>query len=269
MKSEFTPRLIKKLEGVKVKRVAAGLLHSACIDENGSVFMFGERVVDKLGFGDAKNATTPDMVGQLPFCEEVACGGYHTCVVTGGGELYTWGSNENGCLGTGCTNATSLPEKVQGPFSRESVSSVSCGWKHTAAISDLHLLLPVRVVGLISYFDLHIEFPLLKDEPGDFTGSEAMFSHGAGEVQMELFLMMDTLLVDNWGVQLCWKIDLTDWTELLKPETAGFVGNSVVGHGNDIDYLGPTLVKFGQNVKALEVSCGFNHSGVILEYVQA
>ncbi|XP_052887820.1 uncharacterized protein LOC108469921 isoform X5 [Gossypium arboreum] len=30
--SEYTPRLIKKLEGIRVKRVAAGLLHSACID---------------------------------------------------------------------------------------------------------------------------------------------------------------------------------------------------------------------------------------------
>uniref|UniRef100_A0A2P2K1N2 RCC1-like domain-containing protein n=1 Tax=Rhizophora mucronata TaxID=61149 RepID=A0A2P2K1N2_RHIMU len=30
--SEYTPRLIKQLEGVKVRNVAAGLLHSACID---------------------------------------------------------------------------------------------------------------------------------------------------------------------------------------------------------------------------------------------
>ncbi|KAJ8441205.1 hypothetical protein Cgig2_024934 [Carnegiea gigantea] len=30
--SEYTPRLIKRLEGIKVRGVAAGLLHSACID---------------------------------------------------------------------------------------------------------------------------------------------------------------------------------------------------------------------------------------------
>ncbi|XP_062094402.1 ultraviolet-B receptor UVR8 isoform X5 [Humulus lupulus] len=46
--SEYTPRLIKKLEGIKVKYVAAGLLHSACIDENGLVFVFGERPADIL-----------------------------------------------------------------------------------------------------------------------------------------------------------------------------------------------------------------------------
>uniref|UniRef100_A0A5B7AE55 Putative E3 ubiquitin-protein ligase HERC4 isoform X1 n=1 Tax=Davidia involucrata TaxID=16924 RepID=A0A5B7AE55_DAVIN len=133
--SEYTPRLIKKLEGVKVRSVAAGMLHSVCIDENGSVFVFGERAVEKLGFGEANNATTPSLISNLPFSEEVACGGYHTCVITSGGELYTWGSNENGCLGIGCTDVTHLPERVQGPFLKYPVCKVSCGWKHTAAIS--------------------------------------------------------------------------------------------------------------------------------------
>ncbi|KAK5835716.1 hypothetical protein PVK06_011417 [Gossypium arboreum] len=66
----------------KVKRVAAGLLHSTCIDETGSLFVFGDKVVANLGFGEAKNATMPSMINTLPYSEEVACGGYHTCVVT-------------------------------------------------------------------------------------------------------------------------------------------------------------------------------------------
>lgn len=39
------------------------------------------------------------------------------------------------------------------------------------------------------------------------------------------------------------------------------------GHGNDVDYIQPTIVNFGENVKALQVSCGFNHTGALLEYV--
>ncbi|GAV76847.1 RCC1 domain-containing protein, partial [Cephalotus follicularis] len=78
--SEYTPRLIKKLEGIKIKKVAAGLLHSACIAENGSVFLFGERAVDKLGFWEVSGLS---MISNLPFSNEVACGGYHTCIVTG------------------------------------------------------------------------------------------------------------------------------------------------------------------------------------------
>ncbi|KAJ0083548.1 hypothetical protein Patl1_30283 [Pistacia atlantica] len=46
--SEYTPRLIKEFEKVKVKNAAAGLLHSVCIDEKGCVFIFGERAADKM-----------------------------------------------------------------------------------------------------------------------------------------------------------------------------------------------------------------------------
>ncbi|EPS70900.1 hypothetical protein M569_03859, partial [Genlisea aurea] len=133
--SEFTPRLIRGLDGVTVMSVSAGMMHTACISENGSVYFFGERELSKWGFGKAETETTPSAIRPLPSSEEVSCGGYHTCVVTNGGELYTWGTNENGCLGTGCTDISYSPERVQGPFSTHPVSKVACGWKHTAAIA--------------------------------------------------------------------------------------------------------------------------------------
>jgi hypothetical protein len=34
------------------------------------------------GFGGVRNATTPSIISEVPYAEEVACGGYHTCVVT-------------------------------------------------------------------------------------------------------------------------------------------------------------------------------------------
>lgn len=39
------------------------------------------------------------------------------------------------------------------------------------------------------------------------------------------------------------------------------------GHGSDVDYIKPRMVHVGENVKALEISCGFNHTGTIFEYV--
>ncbi|VVA34909.1 PREDICTED: ultraviolet-B receptor UVR8 [Prunus dulcis] len=189
--SEYTPRLIKKLEGTKVKKVAAGMLHSACIDENGSVFIFDERALDKVGSGPRS---------KLPSSEEVACGGYHTCVLTSGGDLYSWGSNENGCLGVGTTDAYHQPERVQGPFLKYPVVKVSCGWKHTAAISEGNIF------------------------TWGWGGSHGTFS------------------VD------------------------GHSSGGQLGHGTDVDYIRPTKVTFGKNVKALQVSCGFNHTGTVLEY---
>lgn len=195
--SEYTPRLIKNLEGIKVKNVAAGLLHSACIDENGSVFVLGE---DKVGFRKVNKATTPFMISKLPYSEEVECGGYHTCVLTNSGELYTWGSNENGCLGIGSTDVFDLPERVQGPFLKSPVTKVSCGWKHTAAISEGNIF------------------------TWGWGGSHGTFSED------------------------------------------GHSSGGQLGHGSDVDYIKPTMVTFERNVKALQISCGFNHTGAILEY---
>ncbi|KAH9716740.1 putative UVB-resistance protein UVR8 [Citrus sinensis] len=107
-----------------VKIAAAGFLHSACIDENGRVYIFGDRAVDKMVLPNSFKS--PKQLG----CEEIS----------GGGELYTWGSNENGCLGIGSIDVLHSPERVQGPFSESPVDQVSCGWKHTAAISEGKIL---------------------------------------------------------------------------------------------------------------------------------
>ncbi|KAL1347018.1 hypothetical protein AAHE18_08G228200 [Arachis hypogaea] len=198
--SEYTPRLIKDLEGIKVKYIAAGLLNSACIDENGFVYIFGERGIDKLRLKEMSNATKPSLINELPYSQQVACSGYHTCVLTNSGELYTWGSNENGCLGIGSPDAIHVPEKVQGPFLRSSVSQVSCGWKHTAAISEGRLF--------------------------------------------------------TWG----WGGSYGTFSEV------GHSSAGQLGQGSDVDYINPARVCFGEEVKALQISCGFNHTGAILEY---
>ncbi|XP_015163530.1 ultraviolet-B receptor UVR8 isoform X4 [Solanum tuberosum] len=200
--SEYTPRLIKELEGLKVKNASAGMLHSVSISatENGSVHIFGERANKKLGFSEASNSSLPSMVDGLPYSEKAACGGYHTCVITGGGELYVWGTNENGCLGIGSTDVAHLPERVEGPFLRHSVSEVSCGWKHTAAISGGNVY------------------------TWGWGGSHGTFS------------------VD------------------------GHSSGGQLGQGNDVDYIKPTKINFPRHVKALQVSCGFNHTGAIFEY---
>ncbi|CAA7027055.1 unnamed protein product [Microthlaspi erraticum] len=198
--SEFTPRLIKELEGIKVKNVAAGLLHSACTDENGSAFMFGERSINKMGFGGVRNATTPSIISEVPYADEIACGGYHTCVVTRSGELYTWGSNENGCLGTDSTYVSHSPVRVEGPFMESNVSQVSCGWKHTAAISD-----------------------------------NSVFTWGWG------------------GSHGTFSVD-------------GHSSGGQLGHGSDVDYARPVMVNLGDNVRAVHISCGFNHTGAVLEH---
>uniref|UniRef100_A0A0D9XSV3 RCC1-like domain-containing protein n=1 Tax=Leersia perrieri TaxID=77586 RepID=A0A0D9XSV3_9ORYZ len=155
--SEYTPRLIKNLDGVKECCTQLAL----------------------MGFGRSGDELRPTVVEEVPFSEEVACGGYHTCAVTDSGDLYSWGSNENGCLGLGMLAdikfVTSGTDMVRSPEVLKS-----------------------------SLFKL----PVSKVE---------IFTRGAGEV--------------------------------------------LTGHGDDVDYFEPMMVKFSNNAKAVHVSCGFNHTG--------
>ncbi|VAH01849.1 unnamed protein product [Triticum turgidum subsp. durum] len=198
--NEYTPRLIKNLDGIKIKRIAAGMLHSACIDEKGTVFMFGQKTEKVLG--RSNDAPRPSVVEEIQFSEEVACGGYHTCAVTDRGDLYSWGSNENGCLGLGGTGMVRFPEVVRSSLFKLPVSKVSCGWKHTAVISG-----------------------------------EDIYTWGWGGANGTFF-------------------------------EEGHSSGGQLGHGNDVDYCEPMMVELGKNARAVHVSCGFNHTGAILEYAE-
>uniref|UniRef100_A0ACD5X1T7 Uncharacterized protein n=1 Tax=Avena sativa TaxID=4498 RepID=A0ACD5X1T7_AVESA len=195
---EYTPRLIKNLDGIKIKRIAAGMLHSACIDEKGTVFIFGQKT-EKV-FGRSNDVPRPSVVEEIQFLEEVSCGGYHTCVVTDHGDLYSWGSNENGCLGLGVTGMVLSPEVLRSSLFKLPVCKVSCGWKHTAVISG-----------------------------------EDIYTWGWGGANGTFF-------------------------------EEGHSSGGQLGHGNDVDYFEPMMVEFGKNARAVHVSCGFNHTGAILEY---
>ncbi|XP_040370454.1 ultraviolet-B receptor UVR8 isoform X4 [Rosa chinensis] len=224
------PAKVECLAGITIRMVALGSEHSVAVTDGGESLSWGGGS-GRLGHGPesgilgifkstgskkllldcciqhaltgslkGKNGTAPSMISRLPCSEEVSCGGYHTCVITSGGELYSWGSNENGCLGIGTTDVLHLPERVQGPFLKSAVIKVSCGWKHTAAISEGNIF------------------------TWGWGGSHGTFSE------------------------------------------EGHSSGGQLGQGTDVDYIKPMRVKFGENLKALQISCGFNHTGAILEY---
>lgn len=202
--SEPTPRILDGFRDVKISKVAAGLTHSACLDEQGSMFTFGKGRECQLGLGVDRDFSEPKRVPVLPPCEKIACGGYHTGAISRNGQLYMWGSNEYGCLGFGYkqTNAANLPMLVEGVLAPLRVTQVECGWKHTLAL----------------------------------TVDGGLYAWGWGGSQ----------------------------------GTHGVDGRSSGGHlglGNENDFPEPTQVKL-RNMKAVQVSCGFNHSGAILEEEQ-
>ena len=103
---------------------------SAAIDENGSLWMWGDNSYGQLGNGTLNGSNIP--VKTMEDVAAVSCGGDHTAAVKTDGTLWTWGSNIYGQLGNGketYDNNSNVPVKVM-----EDVAAVSCGSYFTAAL---------------------------------------------------------------------------------------------------------------------------------------
>lgn len=127
---------IEGLEGLVVEHVAAGHMHSACIDSDGRVYTFGNGRHAQLGHGSLQDCAIPQLVQsiqQYPV-HDIACGGYHTLAVLSG-SCVAWGADQNGCLGIDTTSGghghRTRPDKVA---NLKDIRMVSAGWKHSAAI---------------------------------------------------------------------------------------------------------------------------------------
>ncbi len=125
--------------------ISAANYHSAAIDKNGSLWMWGSSQYGTLGNGGGGNARDGwfgDIVVQsvpvkvLDNVVSVSCGdpngidkSGHTAAIKTDGSLWTWGRNNCGQLGNGTTTDSSVPVKVM-----DDVAAVHCGEACTVAI---------------------------------------------------------------------------------------------------------------------------------------
>jgi alpha-tubulin suppressor-like RCC1 family protein len=131
--TEHEPRLVRSLRGVRVRAIAAGILHSAVACEDGYVYSFGEGAFSQLGTGSDRASAEPVRVPGLVGVAQLACGGLHTLAATHGSTVFSWGANEHGSLGLGDVEGPQL--RVPSLIPDVSLTQVSCGWKHSSGVS--------------------------------------------------------------------------------------------------------------------------------------
>ncbi len=78
--------------------IAAGQSHSAAINNNQQLFMWGRNLEGQLGVGTTQSQAKPRLV-PLQRVIRVACGYLHTLAVTADGKIFSWGQNKAGQLG--------------------------------------------------------------------------------------------------------------------------------------------------------------------------
>ncbi|XP_006854768.2 uncharacterized protein LOC18444535 isoform X2 [Amborella trichopoda] len=136
----FSPKALESAVVLDVQNIACGSRHAALVTKQGEVFSWGEESGGRLGHGVDADVSQPKLIDALSNMniELVACGEYHTCVVTLSGDLYTWGDGTHsfGLLGHGNEVSHWVPRKVNGPLEGIHVSSISCGPWHTAVVTS-------------------------------------------------------------------------------------------------------------------------------------
>ncbi|KAJ6725874.1 REGULATOR OF CHROMOSOME CONDENSATION (RCC1) FAMILY WITH FYVE ZINC FINGER DOMAIN-CONTAINING PROTEIN [Salix purpurea] len=129
------PTCVSSLIDYNFQQLACGHTMTVALTTSGHVFTMGGSAYGQLG--------NPNSNGKIPclvqdrlvgeFVEEIACGAYHTAVLTSRSEVFTWGRGANGQLGHGDMEDRKTPTLVEALKERH-VKNISCGANFTSSI---------------------------------------------------------------------------------------------------------------------------------------
>lgn len=115
------------------KAVAAGSDHTCAILTDGRVQCWGDNARGQLGDGSREDRTSPVLVSNLrDVIATVAAGRFHTCALAIDGDLWCWGTNNRGQLGTGALESSRTPLRVTGVPG--DATALTAGLDHTCAL---------------------------------------------------------------------------------------------------------------------------------------
>jgi alpha-tubulin suppressor-like RCC1 family protein len=134
---KYTKRYFQQLSMNNIKKVACGKDHSLLLTLDGKVYACGRNDYGQLGLGSGvSEALYPTHVSLLADgVIDIACGDYHSLVLTDVRTVYAFGLNTDGQLGTGDWNNRYEPFMTR--FEGYNVVEIACGARFSATRSGI------------------------------------------------------------------------------------------------------------------------------------
>ncbi|EHB06103.1 RCC1 and BTB domain-containing protein 1 [Heterocephalus glaber] len=138
--STLVPKKLEALCGKKIKSLSYGSgPHVLLSTEEGVVYAWGHNGYSQLG-----NGTTNQGIAPIQVCTnllikqvvEVACGSHHSMALAADGEVFAWGYNNCGQVGSGSTANQPTPRKVTNCLHIKRVVGIACGQTSSMAVLD-------------------------------------------------------------------------------------------------------------------------------------
>ncbi|XP_057459832.1 PH, RCC1 and FYVE domains-containing protein 1-like [Actinidia eriantha] len=298
------PRLVEFLAVTNVDFVACGEYHTCAVSTSGDLYTWGDGAHNAglLGHGTDVSHWIPKRIsGPLEGLQvlSVACGTWHSALVTSNGKLFTFGDGTFGVLGHGDRESVPYPREVKLLSGLKSMK-VACGVWHTAAIvevmgqtgsnsssrklftwgdgdknrlghgnKDMYLL-PTCVSALIDYnfHQLacgHCMTVVLTTSGHVFTmGSTAYGQLGNTQSDGKLPCLVQDRLVGEFVEEIsCGAYHVAVLTSRSEVFTWGKGANGRLGHGNTEDRKTPTLVEALKDRHVKNISCGSSYTASI------
>ena len=145
----------KDFNGEQIIDIACGDFHSIALNAAGQVFSWGGGGQNKnkgqLGHSNKKDLSKPELIQffKQKRAALIACGDYHTMILTKDEELYAFGEGNFGQLGTGSKEDSATPKKVvlnfqvgledyfgSGLKSQTKVQQLALGGKHSLILTN-------------------------------------------------------------------------------------------------------------------------------------
>jgi len=246
------PKLVESISVTIVDFISCGEFHTCAISASGDLFNWGDGSYHAglLGYDTGVSHWLPKRVsGPLEGLQvlSVACGSWHSALITSSGKLHTFGDGTFGVLGHGNRESVAYPKEVEALNGFRTVK-VACGVWHSAAIVEATVQTGMNVVSKKLY------------TWGD--GDKNRLGHGDKEARL-IPTCVQALLEHNFHQLACGQNMTVALATSGHVYTMGSADNGQLGNPKS-DGKQPCLVKdkLG-NELVEEISCGASHVAVL------